>query len=132
MTFPEGRGLPPAVTTLGFELSSVDPERGEVEAFFTGRPEFTNLMGTIQGGFVSAMLDATASAAVLAQLPSDHFAPTIEMKTSFFRPAPVGRLLGRARVVHRGKSIAFIESSLYDEAGELLASATATVRIVRR
>jgi uncharacterized protein (TIGR00369 family) len=132
MTFLEGRALPPAAATLGIELSCFDAERGEVEVFFTGRPEFTNLMGGIQGGFVSAMLDATASAAVLAQLPSDHFAPTIEMKTSFFRPVPVGRLIGRGRVLHRGKSIAFTESSLYDEAGELLASATATARIVRQ
>jgi uncharacterized protein (TIGR00369 family) len=132
MSFLEGRALPPAVATLGFELSWVDTEQGEAEVFFTGRPEFTNLMGGIQGGFVSAMLDATASTAILAQLPTDHFAPTIEMKTSFFRPAPVGRLTGRGRVVHRGKSIAFVEASLYDDAGALIATATATARIVSR
>ena len=88
-------------------------------------------MGNIQGGFISAMIDGAASTALLAQLPDDHFAPTIEMKTNFLRPIPVGRVYGRGRVVHRGKSIAFLEASLHDADGTLLATGTTTVRIVK-
>ena len=128
--FLAGREMPPAVTLLGYSLLSVDPERGEAEVEFLGRPEFRNLLGGIQGGFVTAMLDAAASSAVLAQLRPDQFAPTLELKTSFLRPVPTGRLVGRGRVVHRGRSIAFLEATLHGPDDLLLASATATVRIV--
>lgn len=128
--FGDGRPLPPAVRLLGFRLLSADPELGEASAEFEGRPEFLNLMGNVQGGFVTAMLDAVASTALLAQLPSDHLAPTLEIKTSFLRPAPAGRLLGHGRVAHRGRSIAFLTASLCDPAGDLLATASATVKIV--
>ena len=47
-------------------------------------------------------------------------------------PAAAGRLLGHGRVVHRGKTIAFLEGTLSDPDGQLLATATSTVRIVKR
>lgn len=133
--FPGGRPLPPAVAMLGYELSWA--RDGTAEVLFTAQPSFANLMGNVQGGFVAAMLDATAATALLAQLPVDQVAPTIEMKTSFFRPVPLGRLIARGKVLHRGTSIAFLEASLYagddaDPAGNetLLAAQTATARIV--
>lgn len=131
-TFPGGRALPPAVELLGYTLRWADAERGEAEAEFLARPDFLNLMGNVQGGFLTAMLDAIGSTALLAQLPPDHLAPTLELKTSFLRPAPAGRLVGRGRVVHRGRKIAFLEASISDEDGALLATATATVKIVRQ
>lgn len=130
--FPGGRPLPPAVTLLGYRLLDADAERGEAHAEFLAKPEFANLMGNVQGGFVTAMLDAVAATALFAQLPAGHVAPTLELKTSFVRPAPLGRLLGHGRVVHRGNSIAFLAGELTDPDGVLLATATATVKIVRR
>lgn len=130
--FPGGRTLPPAVELLGYRLLDADAERGEARAQFVARPEFLNLMGNVQGGLLAAMLDAVASTALLAQLPSDHLAPTLELKASFVRPAPAGPLVGHGRVVHRGRTIAFLEADLTDQDGTLLATATATARIVRR
>jgi uncharacterized protein (TIGR00369 family) len=124
--------LPPAVELLGYSLISADPALGVAEASFVGRAEFLNLLGSVQGGFVAAMLDAVASTALLAQLPPDQFAPTLELKTNFLRPVPPGPLLGRGRVVHRGGSIAFLEGELRDPADALLATASTTVKIVRR
>ena len=53
-------------------------------------------------------------------------APTVEMKTSFFRPAAFGPLRGVGRVVRWGKTIAFTEGELFDGEGRLLAKATGT------
>lgn len=127
-SFPGGRSLPPAVELLGYSLVSAGDGRAEVS--FEGRPEFANLMGFVQGGLVAAMLDTAASTALLATLPSDQRCPTIEMKTSFFRPVPLGPLVAHGKVLHRGSTIAFLEASLYDPDGTLLASTTATARIV--
>jgi uncharacterized protein (TIGR00369 family) len=130
--FLEGRRpAPPATALLGWTLSWVAPERGEIEVFFDARDSFTNPVGNVQGGFLAAMLDDTLGPALAATLADGEFAPTLEIKVSFLRPAEPGRIIGTGRVVHRGGTIAFLAGDLRDEAGEVLATATATVRIVR-
>ena len=123
--------MPPAAATLGWELSSVTPERGEIEVHFTATKAFTNPTGAVQGGFLAAMLDDTLGPALAATLPPGAFAPTLELKVNYVRPAKPGKLTGRGRVVHRGGTIAFLSGELTDESGALLATATATARIVQ-
>ena len=123
---------PPAAVTLGFKLLDIDESKGTIRVQFEGKPEFVNPMGVIQGGFLTAMLDDTLGPALVATLDADSFAPTIELKVNFIRPAPVGKLIGEGRVVARGGSIAFLAGELRTESGELLATATATARIVTK
>jgi uncharacterized protein (TIGR00369 family) len=127
-----GRVDPPAAAkTLGWSLVSVDPDQGTIEVAFQAPPAFTNPVGVIQGGFLAAMLDDTLGPALVATLPPGHFAPTLELKVSFLRPARPGRLTGTGRIVHRGGTIAFLEGALRDDEGRLVATATATARVVR-
>jgi uncharacterized protein (TIGR00369 family) len=125
------RPAPPAAALLGWELSWVAPERGEIEVFFDARADFTNAIGSVQGGFLAAMLDDTLGPALVATLADGEFAPTLELKVSFLRPASPGRITGTGRVLHRGGSVAFLAGELKDQAGELLATASATARIIR-
>jgi uncharacterized protein (TIGR00369 family) len=126
----EGRKPPPAAVTLGFKLLEIDAERGAIRVQFEAKPEFLNPMGVVQGGFVAAMLDDTLGPALVCTLPPDHFAPTIELKVNFIRPAPLGVLIGEGRVVSRGGTIAFLSGELRTEQGDLIATATATARII--
>lgn len=129
----EGRKPPPpAAVTLGFKLLEIDPERGAIRVQFEAKPEFLNPMGVVQGGFVAAMLDDTLGPALVCTLPPGHFAPTIELKVNFIRPAQLGALIGEGRVVSRGGTIAFLEGELRTAQGDLVATATATARIVKQ
>jgi len=47
----------------------------------------------------------------------------------FLRPALPGRLVGRGRVVRRGKQVAFLAGELLDESGTIVATAVATAQI---
>jgi uncharacterized protein (TIGR00369 family) len=123
--------MPPAAQTLGWKLEEIDPEAGTIRIGFDARPEFLNPVGAIQGGFLAAMLDDTMGPALVATLGPDQFAPTLELKVNFLRPARPGRLVGTARVVHRGGSIAFLSGELTDPSGQIVATASATARIVR-
>ena len=77
--------------------------RGEIlEVTFNAHAGFANPMGNVQGGFLAAMLDDTLGPALVATLDDGEFAPTLELKVSFLRPAVPGRLTGTGRVVHRG------------------------------
>jgi uncharacterized protein (TIGR00369 family) len=122
--------MPPAAATLGWELVEADTDAGTIEVAFRAGPDLINPVGNVQGGFLAAMLDDTLGPALVATLDEGQFAVTLELKVSFLRPAGVGLLVGRGRVVHRGGSIAFLEGSLSDSDGTIVATATATARIV--
>ena len=124
------RPPPPAAALLGFELLAIDPAQGTIRVRFAARPEFTNPIGVVQGGFLAAMLDDTLGPALTATLEPDQFAPTIELKVNFIKPAPLGVLIGEGRLVARGGTIAFLAGELRTAAGDLIATATATARIV--
>jgi acyl-coenzyme A thioesterase PaaI-like protein len=47
----------------------------------------------------------------------------------FLRPARPGRLVGRGRVVRRGRDVAFLAGELADDSGQIVAVATATAAI---
>ena len=127
----DGKLPPPrAAVTLGFSIREVSPEAGTIEVEFEGKPEFTNPAGHIQGGFLAAMLDDTMGPALAATLRAGEFAPTLNLNVSFARPARVGRLLGKGRIVRRGKDICFLAAELFQD-GELVASATATAMVRR-
>jgi uncharacterized protein (TIGR00369 family) len=123
---------PPAAELLGFKLLDVQLEVGRIRVQFNAKPEFTNPVGDIQGGFLAAMLDDTLGPALVATLDEEQFAPTLELKVNFISPARPGILIGDGRVVSRGRSIAFLAGELTTQGGELVATASATARIVSR
>ena len=124
--FQNAKTRPPASETLGFSMVRIDQAKMEIEVAFEGRKDFTNPAGQIQGGFLCAMLDETMSVAGVVASNMTAFMPTLEMKTSFLRPAMPGRLLCVGRVVKWGRAIAFLQGELYDEQRRLLATATST------
>lgn len=120
----------PAAVTLGKKVLEKDAARGYIRASFEAGDGFLNRGGRIFGGFLSAMLDGLCGHAVRLT----HERPgtpqvTLELKTSFVGRADKGILIGEGWVRHRGKSIAFAEAELRNEAGELVAKGSATFKI---
>ena len=118
---------PTGSQTLGFHMTKVEQATRTVEVTFDAKAELLcNPMGQIQGGFLCAMLDECMSVACMVASGMTAVAPTLEMKTSFLRPAMPGALRGVGRVLKWGRTIAFTEGELYDDQGRLLAKATGT------
>jgi uncharacterized protein (TIGR00369 family) len=122
--------MPRAAATLGFEFIAADSEKGTIELAFAATEDFTNPTGNVLGAFVAAMLYDTVGPALLAILEPDQFQSTLELNVNFLRPVRPGRVLGRGRVVHRDGDMAFLEASLVDAQGTLIATATATARVI--
>src|SRR5262249_40997938 len=112
-----------------WELIELDPEHGTIEVAFQASAQFANPVGVVQGGFLAAMLDDTMGPALVATLAEDQFAPTLDLHVQFLRPARPGRLVGRGRVVQRGREVCFLAGELLDPDGRLVATAAATARI---
>jgi uncharacterized protein (TIGR00369 family) len=125
--FTRTRRAPTGSQTLGFRLLSVNQATRTVEAAFDAKAELlANPMKQVQGGYLCAMLDECMSVACMVASGMTCVAPTLEMKTSFFRPALLGGLRGVGKVVRWGRTIAFTEGELYDSEGRLVAKATGT------
>jgi uncharacterized protein (TIGR00369 family) len=122
--------IPPAARTLGFDLVDADPEAGTITVAFAGSESFTNPFGEVLGAFLAAMLYDTLGPALLATLEPGQFIETLDLHTTFVRPATTGRLLGRGRVAARHGDLAELDGSLEDSTGHVVATATATARVI--
>ena len=121
----------PFVNLLGFELTHF--ENGESAITYSPRPEHQNSFGVAHGGAVMTLMDVTMATAARSVAP-DMGVVTIEMKTSFMRPAPGdgSPLTGRGRLMLRTTSMAFTEATLYDSRGQACAHATGTFKYIQR
>lgn len=117
----------PFTEHLGFELCAFADGASEVQ--FVPRPEHLNSYGVIHGGASMTLLDVTMAAAARSVQP-DMGVVTIEMKTSFMRPAR-GKVTATGHLLQRTSTLAFVEASLSDLQGRLCAHATGTFKYVR-
>ncbi len=122
--------MPPCAALLGWTLLDRDAQAGTISVAFDGRAEFANPAGFVQGGMLAAMLDDTMGAAVFAATEGRLYTVTIGMTVSYLAPARPGRLVGEGRIVQLGKTVAFVEGSLHDADGRVLARATSHARLV--
>jgi len=125
--FLRTKNQPTGSQTLGFRMVSVSQATKSVEVEFDAKAELLlNPMKQIQGGYLCAMLDECMSVACMVASGMTAVAPTLEMKTSFFRPGAPGKIKGVGKVVRWGRQVAFTEGELFDDQGRTLAKATGT------
>jgi uncharacterized protein (TIGR00369 family) len=127
MSIPFGVSIP-FVELLGFTLERF--EGGESELHFAAKPEHTNSFDVVHGGACMTFLDVVMATAARSANP-EMGVVTIEMKTSFMRPA-VGKLVGKGRLMHRTATMAFTEATILDAQGRVCTHATGTFKYVNR
>ena len=123
----------PFLRALGARLARAD--HGVAEIALTVAPDHENSWGVAHGGVVMTLLDVAMARAGRTLIDREGGEPmaavTVEMKTSFFRPA-VGELLARGRVLHRSTTMAYCEAELLDTKGQLVAKSLGTFKFLRR
>lgn len=122
----------PFADTLGLRLHSCGAGQAELRIALV--EAHSNSWHVAHGGLLMSLLDmAMAQAARTAghDDPGDGLGmATIEMKTSFMRPA-TGELRAVGKTLHRTRATAFCEGSVLNDAGELCAHATGTYKYLR-
>ncbi|MCC6920226.1 MAG: PaaI family thioesterase [Alphaproteobacteria bacterium] len=117
--------------TLGQRLLEIDSEAGNARVAYDVGDHLLNRFGALHGGMTAAMMDDVMSIAAGLTLQWGEISPTLEMKVSYISMAKPGRLTGEARIVKRGRSVMFLEATLKDEAGALIATASATCSVIQ-
>jgi uncharacterized protein (TIGR00369 family) len=122
--------VPSSARLMGWEVKAVDPAAQTIEIGFILDDRFLNPAGTVQGGFLAAMLDDTQGPVLFASTHGAVYAPTIDFHVVCLKPARHGRFTGKGRIVSLGKTIAVTEAELFDEGGALVARGTFTGRVM--
>ena len=123
--------LPPGAQLLRREWLGFD-ESGQALIRFQALPAFTNRHGTIQGGFLAAMLDSATGICALARLSPGLTVVTRSLDTRFLKPAAVGPITARARVIEQTERDMVVQAELVDVQDLTVAEATAQLRILAK
>lgn len=118
----------PFMEHIGLVPVTIRPDHASTSLPF--RQALANRSGYVHGGMLMSALDFAMSAAARSTDLSAIRVSTIDMNTSFLAPAE-GDLIVEARCLRRGKSIAFCEGDVRDGAGELVARASGTFKLMR-
>lgn len=117
----------PFVESLGFELHGYGDGQAELRVDLD--EAHLNAWAVAHGGVVMTLMDV-AMAMAARSAHHDTGVATVEMKTSFMRPAE-HQLRAVGKVLHRTATLAFCEAQIHDDQGKLCASATGTFKYLR-
>jgi uncharacterized protein (TIGR00369 family) len=125
----------PAQTRPYYRLLGLRTETGqragESKVTLQSRPELENSRGDVHGGVVASLLDAAMGVAVRSSYPGGEGATTVSLTVNYLEPGR-GTLVATGRVVRAGQSLASAEASVVDVAGQRVAHAVCTMRILRK
>lgn len=119
----------PFAEFLGIRLRAATPDR--IEAELEVRDELCTRPAVLHGGAMMAFADSLGGYAASLNLPEGAATTTLESKTNFFAPAPIGtRVIGECLPLHRGRRTMVWQTRLTSADGRLLALVTQTQMVL--
>jgi len=119
----------PFADLLGIRYLSASRER--VTAEMVVRPELCTSHSILHGGAMMAFADTLGAAGTVLNLPEGAGTATIESKTNFLAPAPLGaKVMGEAQPVHLGRRTMVWQTKLTLEGGRAVALVTQTQMVL--
>jgi uncharacterized protein (TIGR00369 family) len=115
--------------TNGLKFSIAEMSRGACVLSMDRDKAFDGIFDTIHGGLLMTLADSASAFAILTLTGADARMATTEMSIRFLAPAR-DRVIARAKVLKRGRRMAFCEAEIKDEGGTLVGHATVTYMIL--
>jgi 1,4-dihydroxy-2-naphthoyl-CoA hydrolase len=115
----------PFAELLGIKFISASSEN--IIAEMTVREALCTIPAILHGGAIMAFADTLGAMGTILNLPQGAGTTTIESKTNFVAPAPVGtRIIGETTAVHRGRRTMIWQTRISTTEGRLVALVTQT------
>jgi uncharacterized protein (TIGR00369 family) len=126
-----GGHLHPPLFTL-FGIRAPEGGEGDVSVTMPSSGWLCNAFGVLYGGALAMLADCAMTMSVASTVPAATAYSPLDMKIYYLRPArPDGRdLTARARVTHRGRTIAVVTCEIVDVDGRVMAQASGSVLIL--
>ena len=110
----------PFAELLGIEFVSASVDR--VVGRMMVRDDLCTRPAVLHGGAIMAFADTLGAVGTIINLPEGASTTTIESKTNFVAPAPVGtQILGVATPIHRGRRTMIWQTRITNTEGRLIA-----------
>ena len=122
------KGFNPFGELLGLNFTKF--EEGFTQSVLEVNEKLFNPHNVLHGGAIYAMADTGMGGAVYSCLNPDEMCATVEIKIVYMAPVTSGRVTCDTRLVHRGKTIALLESEVRNDE-RLVAKATGTYSIFK-
>ena len=123
--------VPPTDGTLlrrmGIEITHVDADGATGTMPVAGN---TQPYGLLHGGASAVLAETLGSLAATAHAGNGRAAVGIELNATHHRSARAGTVVGTARALHRGRSLATYEVVVEDEDGRRLCTARLTCMLI--
>lgn len=114
---------------MGAEVIKMDSENNICQMYFEMGKRYCHSGDIIQGGFVTAMLDAVCAHVVFGTIEQVRALSTLELKVTFYEASRAGKFSAIGKIDKMGRNIAFLSGDLFNEAGQKTASITTTAKI---
>jgi acyl-CoA thioesterase len=112
----EGRRANPFFCLTGIDIAKAEP--GIAVLTMPVRPDMHNGVGWLQGGMLVAIADEAMALALYPLLDENEGIATIAESTSFIKGVRKGTILAEARIIKKGRRIAFMEADVWADDGE--------------
>jgi 1,4-dihydroxy-2-naphthoyl-CoA hydrolase len=120
----------PFAELLGITFVAASPER--IVAEMVVREDLCTRPAVLHGGAIMAFADTLGAVGTLLNLPEGATTTTIESKTNFVAPAPLGsRVVGEAAPLHRGRRTMIWQTRITILEGRLVALVTQTQMVLQ-
>jgi len=105
---------------LGMRFTSASPEA--VTGELTVAEHLCTIGGILHGGAIMAFADTLGAVGAFLNLPSGARTSTVESKTNFLRPAPIGETVtGTSRLLNKGRTLMLWQTEIRDSRSKLIA-----------
>ncbi len=122
---------PACVQTLKGQVLAFNPEKNQLTMQFEPGLNCCHSVDIVQGGYITAMLDAAMAHMTIASEKFRVALSSIDINVSFLRPSRAGRYTAVGSIVKLGKTVGYLRAELFNDKGELTASSTSSVYLTR-
>ena len=114
---------------LGIVVTHADPDL--VEATLEVRPELCTNPPTLHGGAIMSFADNLGALACVLNLPEGGKTTTLESKTNFLAPIPLGQTAhAKTTALHKGRTTMVWQTHISRDDGRLAAVVTQTQMVL--
>ena len=119
----------PFARMIGIKMTRVTRDRIEAELEVT--PDHCTIPATLHGGAIMAFADNLGGVGAFLNMPEGSMTTTVESKTNFLRPVPVGEIARAVTTpVHIGRTLQVWKTEISRQDGKLAAVVTQTQMIL--
>ncbi len=119
----------PFARMIGVKMTFATKDRLEAELLVT--PDHCTIPPTMHGGAMMAFADNMGGCGAFLNMPEGMMTTTVESKTNFLRPVPVGqKALAVTTPVHIGRTLQIWKTEICREDGKVAAIVTQTQMIL--